>query len=423
MVTIFYRKCCCLLTKENRILKVIFTISASLLILNTFYNFIVVKPTYSSSEKREISVEDIPEMMICPQPSIDLDAVRSRGYPGNEAYVRGISDRHNLEQIGWAGNKSEGVKKVIEEVSILKSTEECPTAIFWFPKNMSQVQADLKLAKALNPHHICCQVIPPNLSQTSPLISVHLFLSNNSHILNIFSVKNNSERSPVQSFEVFLADKMTASLYDQHRTILDGDKIVSDNSGFMKYKVKIIEEERLEGDPKYPCIDYMNRGQYAKCVENEIVRQQTEFLNCTPPWMTDNEDYWCKGKFGFKSITTREKYINFMKDISDGEANYGKCLAPCKVKKYFAKEVGLRKVSNLRGLIIRFAREVDITKSMWTIDGTTLISKIGGFIGINKNFLWIITLSISSIGVLISKVKLNHRQLSKQANDNDMKCV
>ena len=60
-------------------------------------------------------------------------------------------------------------------------------------------------------------------------------------------------------------------------------------------------------------------------------------------------------------------------------------------------------------------REVDVTKSMWTIDGTTLISKIGGFIGINKNFLWIITLSISSIGVLMTKLKLNHRKLSKHS--------
>ena len=378
-----------------------------------------MKPTYSSSEKREISAEDIPEMIICPQPSIDLDAVRSRGYPGNEAYVRGISDRHSLEQLGWAGNKSEGVKKVIQEVSILKSIEECPTAIFWFQKNMSQVQADLKLVKALNPHHICCQVIPPKLSQTSPLISVHLFFTNNSHILNIFSVKNASERSPVQAIKVFLADKVTASFYDQQRTILDGDKIVSDNSGFMKYKVKIIEEERLEDDPKYPCIDYKTRGLYAKCVENEIVRQQTEFLNCTPPWMTDSEDHWCKGKFGFESITTRENYIRFMMDISDGEANYRKCLVPCKVKKYFAKEVGVRKVSNLRGLIIRFAREVDINKSMWTLDGTTLISKIGGFIGINKNFLWLITLSISSIGALISKSKLNQRQFAKEASEDN----
>ena len=419
MVTKIGRKFCSLVTKENRILKVIFTISASLLILHTFYNFLVVKPTYASNEKRTIGAEDFPEMIVCPEPSIDLDAVRASGYPGNEAYFRGISDRHSLEQIGWAGNKSEGVKKVIQEVSILKSIEECPTAIFWFQNNVSQVQTEFVFAKALNPHYICCKVVPPKLSQISPVISVHLFLSNNSHILNIFRVKNATERSPVQSFKVFLADQVTASFFDQHRTILDGDKIVSDNSGFMKYKVKIIEEERLEDDPKYPCIDYKTRGLYAKCVENEIVRQQTYFLNCTPPWMTDNEDYWCKGKFAFESITTREKYINFMKDISDGEANYGKCLVPCKVKRYFTKEVGLRKVRNLRGLIIRFAREVDVTKSLWTIDGTTLISKIGGFIGINKNFLWIITLSISSIGVLISKSKLNQRQFSKEASEDE----
>ena len=107
MVSKILRKFCSLVTKENRMLKVIFTISASLFILHTFHNFLVVKPTYASNEKRTISVEDFPEMIVCPEPSIDLDAVRASGYPGNEAYFRGISDRHSLEQIGWAGNKSE----------------------------------------------------------------------------------------------------------------------------------------------------------------------------------------------------------------------------------------------------------------------------------------------------------------------------
>ena len=34
-----------------------------------------------------------------------------------------------------------------------------------------------------------------------------------------------------------------------------------------------------------------------------------------------------------------------------------------------------------------------------------MIGVIGGYIGVNKNFLWLIVFSISSVGVLMSKFK------------------
>ena len=98
---------------------------------------------------------------------------------------------------------------------------------------------------------------------------------------------------------------------------------------------------------------------------------------------------------------------SLLRDISVSQANVGKCLVPCKTKKYQAKKVGLRESTDVRGLIVRFENEVDVIKSSWKMDVETLLSEIGGFIGLNKNFLWIITVIISSIGVLISNVKLH----------------
>ena len=71
-----------------------------------------------------------------------------------------------------------------------------------------------------------------------------------------------------------------------------------------------------------------------------------------------------------------------------------------------AKEIGLRERQNIKGLIIRFENEVDIIKSSWKMDVETLLSEMGGFIGLNKNFLWIITLSLSTMGILCSNIKL-----------------
>ena len=77
------------------------------------------------------------------------------------------------------------------------------------------------------------------------------------------------------------------------------------------------------------------------------------------------------------------------------------------MNRYLAKQIGVTlKNDTTRGLRIRFEKEVDINVSAWTIDEGALIAKIGGFIGICKNFLWLSTMVISSIGVLVTKLKL-----------------
>ena len=120
--------------------------------------------------------------------------------------------------------------------------------------------------------------------------------------------------------------------------------------------------------------------------------------------MTDYENIWCKGKRDMKTQT--EQYFSLLRDISVSQASAGKCLVPCRMKMYQVKEVGLREIYNIRGLIIRFENEVDITKSSWKMDMETLLSEIGGFIGLNKNFLWILTLSLSTIGIICSNLKM-----------------
>ena len=68
------------LWKDHRILKIIFIIFASYLIFEEVYNFVVVKPTYTSTSKRKLSTEDFPDIIVCPEPSVDVNVVASKGY-------------------------------------------------------------------------------------------------------------------------------------------------------------------------------------------------------------------------------------------------------------------------------------------------------------------------------------------------------
>ena len=132
-------------------------------------------------------------------------------------------------------------------------------------------------------------------------------------------------------------------------------------------------------------------------------------MNCTPPWMTDNEDLWCKGKLQLASHVPVLKYVGFLSEIRLSTAKSGKCKVPCKVQRFEVKKIGLLKVnSNMKGISIYFDKAVNCAKSSFTMDGWTLISKIGGYIGVNKNFLWLLIFSVSSLGVLKTKLKAHN---------------
>ena len=135
-----------------------------------------------------------------------------------------------------------------------------------------------------------------------------------------------------------------------------------------------MEEERLESDTDNPCIDYKTNGEYAQCIEDEMVRQYSFYLNCTPPWMTNNEALWCKGRnemdenLGFK-------YLAHVWKIVTSEASSGKCPEPCKIKRYQVKKIGSKhRRDDLRGLSIFFGKKVKTTKSKLTIGTKTLFS-------------------------------------------------
>ena len=389
------------LWKDHRILKIIFIIFASYLIFEEVYNFVVVKPTYTSTSKRKLSTEDFPDIIVCPEPSVDVNVVASKGYQGVKEYFMGF-EGFGMPLMGWAGNRSENVTKVSEDISPLKTTKDCPLgnqSVFsfssiWSKDNDNFQPIEFNLTKALYPHHKCCKVIPPTFQKLRPITG-----------LQIVSFSN-------VSFEMFMSDPLTACYFDLHKTIMIGDKLVTGRNGYYNYKVLMKEYEHLEDDPEYPCIDYKVIGDYGKCIESEMVRQNSEFLNCTPPWMTDNEDLWCGWNYGDSNVLSEfdemQKYLYFMNDISASDASPGNCLVPCKIKRFETKEIGYRQAKDgSEGMYILFEKEVKSTKSQWTIDTQTFISKIGGFIGISKNFMWLVIMFMSAVGFLMTKLNLS----------------
>ena len=125
-----------LLFRDYGLFKIMFISFTSYLIVEQFYTFVVVKPTYSSKMRRDLDLEDLPEIFLCPQPAINIDVARSKGYLGLHEYFHGIGPNwlFGSEQLGWGGNNSESVKNVSQEIASMKTIENCPVkdSAFWY---------------------------------------------------------------------------------------------------------------------------------------------------------------------------------------------------------------------------------------------------------------------------------------------------
>jgi len=195
--------------------------------------------------------EDFPEIILCPEPSFDAGAAKLRGYNGMEYYLYGIEDFYNYKAMGWAGkNESEGVRKVSEELSVLKSADDCPdkyTNYIWFEDGTGR-NLEFKLVKALYPYYMCCKIITPNVTKTIIPQGILLYHST--------------------PFKIFMADKLTASMFDQNNMKTFGDELIAKDKGINNYRVKILEKLKIEDDPNSFCIDYKVEGEFGKCLAN-----------------------------------------------------------------------------------------------------------------------------------------------------------
>ena len=111
--------------KDNTHLKTYFLTLGLLLIIEELFTYFVLKPTLTSSSKRNIEEKvDFPQIRLCPEPSVDTEAMTSLGYSSIDFYVNGLGEWNGW--LGWAGNNSGSMEEVSEKRSVIKSIEDCP---------------------------------------------------------------------------------------------------------------------------------------------------------------------------------------------------------------------------------------------------------------------------------------------------------
>ena len=169
------------------------------------------------------------------------------------------------------------------------------------------------LTRSIYPNGRCCRIIQPELAKKYPVYELDFFSN---------------------GYRVFLYDNRHFSTLRQSFAEFEGDHLENGkDGGFEKYRVQFTEETHLEGDPIFECTDYVMPQDYDQCLEAEYVRQTLLLLNCTPPWLTDNQDLWCKDRLNISDQQADQIDLHLEK-ILDGNFPSGNCFKPCKFMRY-----------------------------------------------------------------------------------------
>ena len=274
------------LFEKYRALKFCFLLLTLYLLVEEFLAYLILKPTLTSRSQGSLKPSHFPNILICPRPSFDLGELQSLGYEHSHDYTMGVSPFYHSD--GWIGNQpAVSAEEVSQRISIIKTVEDCPETIgqFYVGEKIEEVVLEMALTRPMYPNGKCCQVVKPAIAGVSVprLIFYRTF-------------QLNYTRREVKQFRVFLSDQGSSSHFRPYKFNIDGDKIFSKRTkpGYAEYKLKISEENHLAEDPNYPCRPYQAR-EYDSCLERHFLEETLGMINCSPPWLTDRREMWCRG--------------------------------------------------------------------------------------------------------------------------------
>ena len=312
---------------DYKIIKACFALLTVLGLYDELYIFFISKPTLSSVSKSKLRPHNYPDIIICPVPGFDQNALARLGYDSSYYYSMGRLGGDGGDYTGWEGNQTESHHTAAPgDFFVFKSSADCPVigAKFRTAEKLQSEYFKMFLMRGIFPNGRCCRALVPRLAED--MILNTLFYA--------VSVSRYDNHQVTTGFKMLLSDRESAAFFMMNKFNLEGSQLSSQHKkpGQEKYKIKIIEEIHKENDPNYSCRNYQPQ-EYESCLEAEFTRQTLSLLNCTPPWMTNSRDLWCPARL-YLSQNITDRMTLLLDTILHGTAQVGHCLVPCRQTRF-----------------------------------------------------------------------------------------
>ena len=232
------------------------------LVSQELYTFAIERPTTISTEEGNLNIDDLPEVVICSEPGLDLRAVDKYGYL-RDVYYRGSHDGKKF--VGWNGVKNEKPSNdILEEVLTIKDTSLIRSDEgVGFSVDLSTFAApNVSLRQLMYPHGRCLSVNPSNPAQLTETNRMDLYLElNNNEVRRLIPDGKN-----VLMLRFYFMDKINSprlfpgSLERANQMEVRMNPIHAKVKTWFNYTSSIeIKTERIhhvEGDRLYDCKEY-----------------------------------------------------------------------------------------------------------------------------------------------------------------------
>ena len=364
-----------------------FTLACSvltlLLLFQELYNFVVTKPTSTSQEEKQLKTSDIPDVVVCLDPGFNSSALEKYGYTIG-TYYRGSMD--GKEFVGWNGNGNKSSQDILENVLSAGVNFQSLLSFATFRRdNVDSVGAHFELRTLAYPYGRCLFISPPKESLNSPGINSLILVLNKTMVDNL----------NVQSFKlrVYFMDRASSlQTYPDEMEIL-GDPVTMNmfakEPPFISYNTQIYRSVHVPGDPLLDCAVYTVDNSYHTCIKKEIIDIFTKEIGCIPPLLEADPKTICNNRFNVSK--KRDNDLNkLFRSFYHHDRKFN-CRTPC-TKNIFTSRFVHSSPSMFKSssLVLIFDKTIKVAHSSFSIDGGTLLTRLGGSVSSGRTLLWII---------------------------------
>ena len=345
------------------------------------YTFLIIKPTGTAKEEKQLKTADLPEVVVCMDPPIDLNELRQYGYDSH--YYRGSIDGDKF--VGWNGDENENKSSfdILEDVLVVNMDFRSVLRSAKFRReNFEKVGADIKLRTLAYPHSRCLSIGPPKESFNDTDINSLMLTLNETYI--------QEHNFLTFHLRIYFMDKINSLQLYPNEMEMRGDRVKIEMHGeksLLSFKSQISRYVHTPGDPLLDCAVYTEENSYSNCIRKELDDTFMQKIGCVPPLIETDTNKMCNKKFNVSRKIDQDMSTIF-KSLYHHNRKY-KCRNPCTRNIYrssFVHESPKRK----RSLVVVFDKTIDMVNSLFNIDGQTLLTRLGGSVSSGRTLLWII---------------------------------
>jgi hypothetical protein len=388
----------------TNVLRVFLAVCTSLLIFEEMHVFLLQKPTSTHMEIQQMKASLFPETLICQTPGYDIDAIQRNGYRSSFWYTVGQNNSGHF--IGWGGEFKKESTNLIDKLVWLKNASDPPRVLLKLrhQDKYNFQRITLPFSRVFYPLGRCFVVTVPKDAWKKTVVG----------LLLIGKTLNTSESSVAKNYRLFFQDTSNNArlLLPPFQMIGDDVKTHAQKIGYQQFRTRIKHTIHVENDPNFDCKFYDIKNSYENCLEEELRRSIYPYLGCYPPWLTDNETDWCKGII-VKNKSETDKIQLILNNVIDKNYQSRSCPQSCTRVIYETKYMDFDERKLKYGMFIQFEDIVELKKSSFVIDAQTLLARIGGSIGVGKEFFWVF---IFLVGIL--KKATDYFQKNKQMTND-----